>query len=79
MVASLAQETILLKYKNLLPDKINSKWLDYAARQRLLNNSTALDRYYSFKEFLEHVKEKVEWNFPCQVQILIYHMEDVDN
>ena len=48
MVSSLAQETILLKYENLLLDEMNSKWLDYAVKKRLLNNSTALDRYYGF-------------------------------
>ena len=45
MLASLAQKTILLRYENLLPEEINSKWLDYTAGKRLLNNSTALDGY----------------------------------
>ena len=44
MVSTLAQETIFLKYKNQLPDQIVSKWLDYTARKRLLNNSTVPDR-----------------------------------
>ena len=31
IVSSLAEETILIEYENLLPEKINSKWLEYAA------------------------------------------------
>ena len=35
VVSSLAQETILIRYKNLLPEKVSSKWLEYAADKKL--------------------------------------------
>ena len=60
MVSSLAQETILIKYENLLPEKVSSKWLEYATEKGLLNNSTALDRYYGFMESLKFTKDQVQ-------------------
>ena len=60
MISSLAEETILIKYENLLPEKISRKWLDYATEKRLLNNSTTLDRYHGFMEFLKYIKDQVE-------------------
>ena len=57
MVSSLAEETILIKY-----EKISRKWLEYATEKGLLNNSTALERYQGFMEFLKYTKDQVEWN-----------------
>ena len=36
--------------------------MDYATEKRLLNNSTALDRYHGFMEFPKYIEDQVEWN-----------------